>query len=171
MQFYLCQPTSAPPQLSATQADAKRLDSKFDTIVLGDDKASRIAHINHLFAQAHATKTTSPVEETNEVAEVFITDVSTQKERPVRTGLPKDYRGGADDCPGCLRNHKAAEIAGRIGLRLAVGDVIDMFNPDDITKLRAALDEREADIAKAVAKAVVVTPASPSPRQRTRAHD
>ena len=53
MKFYLCQ-TEAGPQLVHLQADAKKIDPNFETILIDLSKQAIMERLNDLMRQAHA---------------------------------------------------------------------------------------------------------------------
>ena len=79
------------------------------------------------------------------------------------TGLPKDYRGHPEDCPGCLRSAKAAKVMGGIELRDAIDEAIDVMDEDELIRLQSLVIARGNKLA-----ADKVQPVAPAPRVRIR---
>lgn len=65
MKFYLCQ-TEVGPQLVHLQADAKKTDPNFETILIDLSKQAIMDRLNDLMRQAHAPA--APMEEASSVS-------------------------------------------------------------------------------------------------------
>ncbi len=65
MKFYLCQ-TEVGPQLVHLQADAKKIDPNFETILIDLSKQAIMDRLNDLMRQAHAPA--APMEEASPVS-------------------------------------------------------------------------------------------------------
>lgn len=163
MKFYVCY-TAEGRRYARTQADAKALDPKFKMTEHDTDQAGIVALLNARFDEGRAFGAPAPV--AVPIAEIKPGDVLAtvvEDAKPMRAGLPKDYRGRPDDCPGCFRSAVAAKVMGGIDLRDAFEEVMEKLDAEELERLRALVAER---ILAVTAKPTVVQQVAP--RSRTR---
>lgn len=150
MQFYLCKKANGATELAPTQADAKAIDRNFKAVDVPTDKAGLMQFINNLYALALPA-----------VAEVSALDAPPPA--PVtmikNDKLPADYRGHPDDCPGCLRSKRAAELLGHSDQITAIGDIVgSMTERFALKRIEEHVNERKKDLDAIDRKAAKVQP-------------